>query len=342
MNKIDNKAWPINQLLIFWVSLSILFLIFKYAADLLAPLLIAIAIAIVLSPILTFFERKKIPKTLSLLIIIIAALVPTVIIGGYLAEEVKNFATNFQETKQQFNIFLEKLTLHLRSFGMDVSSSDFSKILEKNNFGAIITNLVAQAGNQFSNIFLIFFTVAFILMESDTLYNKTIKITKEYAHNIDDGMKIIEKIKSYFLIKVKTSLITALWIFLVLWHFDVEYLYLWAALAFFLNFIPVIGSILAAIPPVIMALIDQTIVTAMWVGIWYMIINMVIGNIVEPRIMGKGLGLSALMIFLSMTFWGWIFGPAGMILSVPLTMVMQFIFDPYGETSWIAVLLSDD
>jgi len=81
--------------------------------------------------------------------------------------------------------------------------------------------------------------------------------------------------------------------------------------------------------------------TALWIAIWYMIINTVVGNILEPRIMGKGLGISALVIFLSMTFWGWIFGPTGMILSVPLTMVIQFLFEQYRETKWIALLLSD-
>ena len=73
----------------------------------------------------------------------------------------------------------------------------------------------------------------------------------------------------------------------------------------------------------------------------FVIINMVIGNILEPRIMGKGLGLSAVVIFLSMTFWGWIFGPAGMMLSVPLTMGLQFLFAQYQETKWVAFMLSD-
>ena len=88
-------------------------------------------------------------------------------------------------------------------------------------------------------------------------------------------------------------------------------------------------------------MMDQGMMTALWVGLWYMTINMVIGNILEPRIMGKGLGLSALIIFLSMTLWGWVLGPTGMILSVPLTMAMQFLFAQYKETEWIALMLSD-
>jgi predicted PurR-regulated permease PerM len=314
---------------------------FKLASDLIVPLLIAMSLAIILSPLLTYFERKHIPKSLSLVLIIIVSLIPIAILGGYIGEEVKSFAHNFQDIKQEFNASLAKFTHFMNGFGLGVTETDINKMLDKSNLSDVIKNLASQAGSQFSNIFLIFFMVAFMLMESSFFYDKMVKITDYYHEDIQGEIMIIEKIKSYFLIKVKTSLMTALWVLAVLWYFDIAYFYLWASLAFFLNFIPVIGSIIAAVPPIAMALIDQTVMTAVWVAVWYMVINTVIGNILEPRIMGKGLGLSALVIFISMTFWGWIFGPAGMILSVPLTMVMQFFFDQYKETKWIALLLSD-
>lgn len=335
------EIWPINQLLMFFGMISIILVVLKYASDLLTPFLIAIALSIILNPLFNYLERKHIPKALSLVFIIIAFMLPTVILGGYIGEEVKEFANNFHKIKQEFNISLEKMTLSLNSYGIDITQGEMKRILDKSNLGEVIKNLASQAGSQFSNIFLIFFTVAFILMESDYLYNKMIKVAQDYNRNINDMMTIIEKIKTYFLIKVKTSLITVVWIFVMLWYYEVDYFYLWAALAFFLNFIPVIGSILATVPAIAMAWISDSAMTALWVGLWYIVINTVVGNILEPRIMGKGLGLSALVIFLSMTFWGWVFGPTGMILSVPLTMATQFLFDQYRETKWIALLLSD-
>ena len=341
MKQLKQEMWPINQVLIFWALLAVLLTVFKSASGLIAPFLIALSLAIVLSPLLGYLESKRIPKIISLGLIIIISLFPTIILGGYISEEVKDFSNNFETIKQQFNASLEKFSLIMNGIGISVTEEDIQKVLEKSNLGEIVKNLASRAGSQFSNIFLIFFMLAFMLMESDSFYNKMIKIAKEYGGDPQEVMKIIEKIKSYFLIKVKTSLMTALWILVVLWYYDVAYFYLWATLAFFFNFIPVIGSILAAVPPIIMALIDQTMMTALWIAIWYMIINTVVGNILEPRIMGKGLGISALVIFLSMTFWGWIFGPTGMILSVPLTMVIQFLFEQYRETKWIALLLSD-
>jgi len=341
MKQLKQEMWPINHVLIFWALIAVLLTVFKSAAGLIAPFLIAISLAIVLSPLLLYLENKRIPKILSLGLIIIISLFPTIILGGYISEEAKDFSNNFETIKQQFNASLEKFSLIMNGIGISVTEEDIQKVLEKSNLGEIVKNLASRAGSQFSNIFLIFFMLAFMLMESDSFYNKMIKIAKEYGGDPQEVMKIIEKIKSYFLIKVKTSLMTALWILVVLWYYDVAYFYLWATLAFFFNFIPVIGSILAAVPPILMALIDQAMMTALWIAIWYMIINTVVGNILEPRIMGKGLGISALVIFLSMTFWGWIFGPTGMILSVPLTMVIQFLFEQYRETKWIALLLSD-
>ena len=341
MKQTYQASWPINQLFILLTSISIFFVILKYSADLFVPFLIAIAIAIVLSPLFNYLEKKHVPKIISLIFVSLITIIPVISLAGYIAEEVNSFINNFQEMQQQFNASIDRFSYTLETYGIPVGSEKLHYMIEQTNIKAVIQKLATQAGNQFSNLFIIFFTTAFMLMETDFLYNKLQKITVDKGKKIDEYMDIIEKIKSYFLIKVKTSLFSALWIFAILWFYDIKYALLWSTLVFFLNFIPVIGSILAAIPAILMALLDQGIMTALWVLAWYIIVNTVIGNVLEPRIMGKGLGLSALVIFLSMTFWGWIFGPAGMILSVPLTMSMQFLFSRYEETKWIAFLLSD-
>ena len=335
------KAWPINQFLLLITSLAILFVIMKYAADLLAPFLISISFAIVLSPLLNYLEKRHIPKILSLVLIIVLSVVPIVILAGYIATEAHDFIANIHILKIQFQVSLGDFLNSLQNIGLNINQSDIEAILSKSNISGIIKNLASQTSTQFSNIFLILFTVAFMLMESQFIHNKLQKILSRGTINLEEGMQIVAKINTYFIIKVKTSLVTALWVLAVLWYYDISYFYLWATLAFFLNFIPVVGSIFAAVPPIILAMMDHSMMTALWVALWYITINMVIGNILEPRIMGKGLGLSALVIFLSMTLWGWVMGPTGMILSVPLTMAMQFLFAQYKETEWIALILSD-
>jgi predicted PurR-regulated permease PerM len=336
-----NDIWAINQIFIFTATSLITLFLLKASSEIIVPFLISMAIAIVLSPLFTYIESKRIPKSISLIVVIFFALVPIIIFGGYIAEEARDFAVHYHTIKANFLESIHKFIIYMDSFGITIEEDKIRAILQKSNLSEILKRLATQANNQFSNIFLIFFMVAFMLMESKYFYYKMIKIATDY--NIQKGIfiEILDKIKSYFIIKVKTSLITALWVLVVLWYYEVSYYYMLALLAFLLNFIPVIGSILAAIPAIILAFLDHNMVITVWVGLWYLIINIIIGNILEPHIMGRGLGLSALIIFLSMIFWGWIFGPTGMILSVPLTMIMQYLFAQYKETRWIALLLSD-
>ena len=109
-----------------------------------------------------------------------------------------------------------------------------------------------------------------------------------------------------------------------------------------LNFVPNIGSMIAAIPAVLMAMIQFNIATAGWIALIYLLVNNIVGNVVEPRLMGRSLGLSTLVVFLSLVFWGWLLGPVGMFLSVPLTMTLKIAFDSNDETRWLAVLLGGD
>jgi len=341
MNKSPQQTWPINQLFIFMATLSIVFMAMKFSAGIIVPFLISVSIAILLAPLLNYLETKHIPRSLSLILLIVLVLVPVVALGGYIGEEVRNFVQNYQTIEKEFDLWLVQMSEKISQLGITLTHNDLREALDQSKLAELIQVLAKQTKNQFSNIFLIFFIVAFILVESNYLYSKFLKVMNDRKGSTKDGMEIIEKIKRYFLIKVKTSLLTALWILLVLWFYDMRFALLWATLVFFLNFIPVVGSIFAAIPAVLLALIDHSLMTAVWIAMWYVIANTVVGNILEPHIMGKGLGLSALTIFLSMIFWGWMFGPAGMILSVPLTMGMQFLFDQYDETKWLAFMLGD-
>jgi predicted PurR-regulated permease PerM len=107
-----------------------------------------------------------------------------------------------------------------------------------------------------------------------------------------------------------------------------------------LNFVPTIGSIIAAIPPVLLALVQLGPFAAIAVGVGYLVLNVVMGSAIEPRFMGRGLGLSTLVVFLSLVFWGWVLGPVGMLLSIPLTMTAKMALEASPSSRWLAQLLS--
>ena len=149
----------------------------------------------------------------------------------------------------------------------------------------------------------------------------------------------INNVKHYMAIKTVVSLATGIVIAIWLAVIGVDFPVLWGLLAFFLNYVPNIGSIIAAIPAVLLATLQLGIVQALTAAAGYIVVNMVVGGVIEPRFMGRGLGLSTLVVFLSLIFWGWVLGPVGMLLSVPLTMTIKIALNSSEDTRWLAVLL---
>jgi predicted PurR-regulated permease PerM len=143
-------------------------------------------------------------------------------------------------------------------------------------------------------------------------------------------------------IKSLTSLATALCIWVWLWFLGIDFAILWAILAFLLNFIPFVGAILMTIPAVLLALVQTDLQTALLVALGYLVVNTVIGSVLEPRIMGRGLGISTLVVFLSLLVWGWVLGTVGVFLAVPLTMALIIALDASPQTRPFAILLGPE
>ena len=139
-------------------------------------------------------------------------------------------------------------------------------------------------------------------------------------------------------ISVLTGLLIGIWTSLL----GVDFPIVLGLLAFLLNYVPNIGSMIAAVPAVLSAFIELGIGPAAVTGLGYVVVNTVMGNIIEPRFMGRGLGLSTLVVFLSLLFWGWVLGPVGMRLSVPLTMTVKIALDANEQSRWLAILLGSD
>jgi len=149
-------------------------------------------------------------------------------------------------------------------------------------------------------------------------------------------------LNAYFGTKALTSLVTGILVTISLAIIGVDFPLLWGFLAFLLNFIPNIGSIIAAIPAILLALVQLGFPSAIAVAIVFLIVNVLIGNVIEPRLMGKNLGLSPLIVFVSLIFWGYVLGTVGMLLATPLTMTIKIIFDNMEETKHLGLMMGDE
>ena len=206
-------------------------------------------------------------------------------------------------------------------------------------------SLLVNFSNVVSNAFVLILVVIFMLLEAPTAKHKFALVFSDNLLNIKEEERnldlVLEGIIRYLGIKTVVSLATGVCVYILLELMGVQYAVLWATLSFLFNYIPNIGSIVAAIPIILQALLLNGFSTGFGVSLGVISINMVIGNIVEPRLMGKTLGLSTLIVFLSLLFWGWLLGTVGMLLSVPLTMAIKIALESNPKTMRYAALLGD-
>jgi AI-2 transport protein TqsA len=199
--------------------------------------------------------------------------------------------------------------------------------------------MLAQFANLLTKGFLIYVTTIFILFETSILPGKIRKAMENNTEAFDNLATIAGDVKKYLALKTAISLVTGILIAIWLMFLGVKYPILWGLIAFLMNFVPNIGSIVAAVPACALALVQLGVYPAVLAVVGYLVVNITLGNIIEPRIMGQRMGLSTLVVFLSLVFWGWILGPVGMLLSVPLTMTVKIILESHPDTRKLGILL---
>ena len=309
----------------------------REGATVILPFLIAFFLAIISLPLLFWLQKKKLPLWAAVIATILAMCLVLFIIGLMVSGSIDGFAERVPD-------YQKKIGNKWKEF-QELLPSKVSKALKKLNVedivdpGAVmgfVGTAISSATGILSDFALVLLTLVFLLMEAGVFRQKL-----TYAFGESATMeKVTEEIQTYFGIKtvlsVATGVLWALWC----WILGIDFPILWGLVAFVLNYIPNIGSIMAAIPTLLLALIQYGFGSAILVIVGNVAINTVLGNIIEPMMMGKRLGLSTLVVFLSLIFWGWLWGPIGMLLSVPLTMFAKILFEHTEDLKWIAALLA--
>jgi AI-2 transport protein TqsA len=214
--------------------------------------------------------------------------------------------------------------------------------MQKKGIPSFSGNTLNGLGGVLTNTFFVFLTFVFILSEAAGFPNKLRALSKGSDADLSRYSEITAGVNRYLGIKTLTSLVTGLAITFWLMVQGVDFPVMWGVFAFLFNYIPNIGSIIAAVPAVMLALVQLGPVPAAFAGLGFLIVNTVMGSVIEPRVMGHKIGLSALVVFLSLAFWGWVLGPVGMLLSVPLTMAVKIALGGKTSTLWLSILLGSN
>lgn len=313
----------------------------RVAADIIVPFILALFIAVVLNPVVPRMVKLRIPRVIAVSLLIVIIVMLMVLLLAYLGTSLNELARTLPQYRSSLVIPLKNLEPWLQRAGIGVSVDELVKYIDPNAAMTLVTNLLAQLSNAMSSIFLLLLTVVFMLLEVPQLPNKLKQMMSRPIEGMAAIQRAIDSVSHYLVLKTAISIVTGLVAWGMLAALDVRFAFVWGLLAFALNYIPNIGSVLAAIPPIAQVLVFNGLYDALVVFAGYLVINLVFGNILEPRIMGRGLGLSTLVVFLSLIFWGWLLGPVGMLLSVPLTIIVKIALEQTNGGQSIAVLLSD-
>jgi AI-2 transport protein TqsA len=309
------------------------------ARSLITPFLLALFISVICAQPISWIEKKGVPGWLAMLSVILGLIIIftgfSFIIGGTFS----SFSGNLTEYETTLTSISKKFIQFLNDKGINVPQDQAFKLIQPAKILEFTAGALNTLFNMVGTAFLIFLTILFILMESGSFIIKAKAISGEPARTVSYVNTIVQSIRHYLAIKTLVCLAVGVLIYFALLIIGVDYPLLWALIAALMNYIPNIGSILAAIPTVLFALVQLGPGGAVWTLVSSMVIYNVLGNFLEPRIMGKGLGLSPLVVFMSLLFWGFVFGMAGMFLSVPLTMTVKIILEQNENTKWIAILL---
>ncbi len=318
-------------------------IILKIARPVLLPLLVALFISYAISPLLDWLIKFKVPKPLAFISILALTFALLYLFGLLLYSSGKYFASEFPKYNRQVDSLVAELTAWLEHLPFKAS---LPTIISQFNVEKLTGFLLGTLGSFLAflgNLLIVFVFVIFILAGRDRLPSKiAAALAEERAVYVNRIVASINRqVQKYLAVKTVVSLLTGALATFILLLFGVDFALLLGFLTFILNYIPSLGSIIATVLAVLMAFFQfGNSLVPLWILILLGLIQTVIGNFLDPRLMGRSLDLSPLLVIFSLIFWGWLWGIAGMFLSVPLLAVFKIVFENVPSLKFLAVLMS--
>jgi predicted PurR-regulated permease PerM len=313
----------------------------RAARDLVVPFMLALFFAIIAAPGVNWLQRRRVPPAVAVLVVVIAMLSVLVVVGAMLGGSVNNFVAAIPQYQDRLDGLVETIPNLFGRFDIHITESEVREVVSPGSVMNFIGGGLKGMASLVSNGFVISLIVVFMLLEGLWVPTKLKVAFGEESETVQQLSLAASQIQRYLAVKTIISLVTgvlvAVWTAIV----GLDFALVWGLLAFLLNFIPTIGSLIAAVPAVLLALVQIGPGAAIAVAIGYLVLNVTFGNIIEPNVMGRTLGLSTLVVFLSLVFWGWVLGNIGMLLSVPLTMIVKIVLESHESTRPIAIMLDN-
>lgn len=336
----DRSSIDGGKLLITAAALVVVVAGLKAAAVVLLPFLVAVFLSILAIPPMRSLTRRGVPSWLAIVIVVTVATILVVSVTVYVGASLATFQQNLGLYKAELNRILGDGLTWLTTTGLvEHDQAPLAEVIGTNQVMQFATNAAAGLLAAMSNLLVVVLTLIFMLFEATSFRSKLVRVYDDPHADLSTFTAAANSVHDYLIVKAGISLVTGVLVALLNFALGVDFPIMWGLVAFLFNFVPNIGSLIAAIPAVLLALVEFGGAKAGVVGLGYLVINMTLGNFIEPRLMGRRLGLSTLVVWLSLVFWGWIWGPTGMLLAVPLTVMLKIALEHTDDFRWVAILL---
>jgi len=318
----------------------------KLAATFFIPVFLAFFIAAVSFPITNWLREHKVPRFFAVFItvmVVFAFLSGIMVVGALLVNDLAEGDRLEQYGNKMYDVALAS-GAQLEEWQVEGAQEEIKKFLTPKEIGDFFKDNIASLFSKILDIlkvsFVVLILLVFMLSEARVFSRRFEAIIEAKGPNLQRMLSATRDIQKYLGIKTMISIATGGLAGLLCWAAEIDFPLLWGILAFALNYIPAVGSIIAGVPPVILALLTHDIRHAVAVACGYLVINGFLGNFIEPALLGRRFGLSTVVIVISVLFWGYVWGPVGMLLAVPLTMMVKVGLDNSYELRWLSVAIS--
>jgi len=312
----------------------------KLGGGIILPFLMAFFLYIIFLPLTKKLNSFSIPNIITSLIIFTIVVIIIFLLTIFIISSSNDIIKDIPVYQDKFHKVIPQVIAFFEQYNISLEWNTIINLIEPAKIVNYITTFFKGMGNIVINLLLTLTMVMFLLLETSAISKKILYLTKtdQQREKVELFFKSINR---YFMIKTFTSILTGVIVWAMLEYFNLQYAFVFAVLAFLLNYIPSIGSFIASFPPLFVSMLQLSMIETVSIAIGYLIVNIFIGSFLDPKIMGKDLGLSTFIVFISMVIWGWILGPFGMLLAVPLTIIIKIICDNSKHYHWVSVILSD-
>jgi predicted PurR-regulated permease PerM len=335
------KDPPLFKAVLMLAAIAIFLLAMRQASEILAPILLAFVLAICTTPFLYWFMKKGASGGLALIITILIDVVIVVLIVWLVSMSLSDFPETISSYSGRINEIEGQLGVVVDNLGIE--TEDLETKAEDTSVTASLLQFVAGfAGgivSGISNWITILMVGIFILVEATIMPKKIKSLTDESDQDVKQILGLNEGLRQYMIINAGVGALAGVLNTILLYLLGVEFAILWGLLSFFMSFIPSIGFLISVIPPAIMALLQFGPTQMLIVIGAFILINFLVDNVIKPRFIEEGVNISVTVTFISLIIWGWVLGPIGAILAVPMAIILQAVLDSREETRWLAYLM---